>query len=571
MGRKDFQKGMEAGAKPFEEKFKQQADAINRVSDRIESGINKIDGVVEVVIDELSSIQKKELYDLNTQFDIKKMEDFEKELLLACLYTLAGDNANENQQAYIRSVQKYLNIKNPQTKIDLSGIENIETIASQKAIYQTISELLFLQKENNSFYNEYSDFFEYFSVNRKDRDVLYENIIQIHKAAGAQGLCEKYGYVPSKKTRDASLGNIELEKLEVKEAITVKEGEEIIFSEKEVYLYADINCEGFISFDQCIIIYGGKINGLIKLNEKGSVKMTYCSVISRGRGSSRFITNTNNEDDSIDRNHNVNKDILYPVFTAENTYFYNCNDFINNVQVHLSDCVIKSRTDLLFSAAIHGKNNSVMNQCFIEYTGEKHEKQDKNNSKGMFSVLGSTLNTIAGDASTGGFLLSDIKTFRNCTFKNVSRCIKNTNEIINCSFIQCSVIFCGYEQKKEKSPSADLIIESSNFIKCEDVFGDNTKTKKETGILSKIVGDGVLDISNSQFIDCSNTLFKNEGREIQIDNGYIKAKNNWISSKNNEQESKTEKGESIGIDEEEMDAGFPGLSFDRIRLYTIPD
>ena len=29
--KKDFQKGMEAGAKSFEDKFKQQADAINSV------------------------------------------------------------------------------------------------------------------------------------------------------------------------------------------------------------------------------------------------------------------------------------------------------------------------------------------------------------------------------------------------------------------------------------------------------------------------------------------------------------------------------------------------------------
>jgi hypothetical protein len=59
MGRKDFQKGMEEGTKPFEEKFEQQADAINRVSNKIEDGIKKIDGVVEEVIDGLSSIEKK--------------------------------------------------------------------------------------------------------------------------------------------------------------------------------------------------------------------------------------------------------------------------------------------------------------------------------------------------------------------------------------------------------------------------------------------------------------------------------------------------------------------------------
>ena len=31
MGKKDFKRGLEAGAKPFEEKFKQVSDAVERV------------------------------------------------------------------------------------------------------------------------------------------------------------------------------------------------------------------------------------------------------------------------------------------------------------------------------------------------------------------------------------------------------------------------------------------------------------------------------------------------------------------------------------------------------------
>jgi WD40 repeat protein len=195
MGRKDFQKGMEAGAKPFEKKFKRQAEAIDRVSNKIEAGIKKIDGVVEEVIDGLSSIEKKQLYDLNTQFDINKMEDYEKELLLAILFTLAEKTANENQQAYIRSVKKYLNITNPQTQIDICAIENIENLITQKTMFQTFSEFLFLKNESDSFFKEYADFFDNFSVKQKDRAAIFNNIIQIYNATGAQGICEKYGYV----------------------------------------------------------------------------------------------------------------------------------------------------------------------------------------------------------------------------------------------------------------------------------------------------------------------------------------------------------------------------------------
>ena len=37
MPRKSFEAGMEAGARPFEEKFQKQAEAIERVGSRIDS------------------------------------------------------------------------------------------------------------------------------------------------------------------------------------------------------------------------------------------------------------------------------------------------------------------------------------------------------------------------------------------------------------------------------------------------------------------------------------------------------------------------------------------------------
>jgi hypothetical protein len=56
MGMKDFLKGIKAGAKPFEDKFKRQADAIDRVSGNLEEGIKGVKNVVDEVIDGLTSI-----------------------------------------------------------------------------------------------------------------------------------------------------------------------------------------------------------------------------------------------------------------------------------------------------------------------------------------------------------------------------------------------------------------------------------------------------------------------------------------------------------------------------------
>ena len=42
MPRKSFEAGMEVGAKPFEEKFRKQADAIEKVGSRIDSRLESV-------------------------------------------------------------------------------------------------------------------------------------------------------------------------------------------------------------------------------------------------------------------------------------------------------------------------------------------------------------------------------------------------------------------------------------------------------------------------------------------------------------------------------------------------
>lgn len=198
MSRKDFQKGMEAGARPFEEKFAKQSEEFKKTSDSINKKLDGLNRVTDVIISELNGMQKKELYDLNTVVDIGKLGGDEKELLMAVLYTLANmtDYVTEGQQAFIRSVKSYLGIKEVQTNVDLSCIENIESINDQKAILQTVMEFLFIENQNHDYMDEYSDVMEYFSVNNKTIKQIQNCINQIFNATGIQGLIEMYGYVP---------------------------------------------------------------------------------------------------------------------------------------------------------------------------------------------------------------------------------------------------------------------------------------------------------------------------------------------------------------------------------------
>lgn len=169
MARKDFNKGMEAGAKPFKEKFKKQEEAFKNSTSEINRKIDGINDVTDEIIKDLNSIEKKRLYDLNTIVDISELGNDEKELLIAVLYTLADmtDYVTAYQQLFLRSVKKYLKAKTVQTLTSLSVIENVENINDQKAILQTVMEFLFLENANNDYLDEYEDIFDYFSVNKK--------------------------------------------------------------------------------------------------------------------------------------------------------------------------------------------------------------------------------------------------------------------------------------------------------------------------------------------------------------------------------------------------------------------
>lgn len=198
MSKKDFNKGMEAGAKPFEEKFENLSKETNKIGEKLNEKLDSLGDVMDIVLDDLSDIQKKELYNLNTPYDLKEdLDDDEKEILSALLIKLSENTKNnEYQRKFIRSVNNYIGITTPQTGLDISCIENIENINSQKIILQAVMEYMYLESCNFDFLNVYEEIFEHFSVNRKGIREIKEHIEAIYRATGEEGIAEKYGFVP---------------------------------------------------------------------------------------------------------------------------------------------------------------------------------------------------------------------------------------------------------------------------------------------------------------------------------------------------------------------------------------
>lgn len=198
MSKKDFNQGMEAGAKPFEAKFEKISKDTRKIGENINKKLDGLGEVMDAVIDDLSDIQKKELYNLNTPFDLNEdLDDDEKEILAALLMKLSEMAENNTyQKQFIRSVNNYIGIISPQIGLDISCIENIENINSQKIILQAMMEYLYLECHNFDFLEEFEDIFENFSVNKKGIREIQGYIESVYHAVGAEGIAEKYGYVP---------------------------------------------------------------------------------------------------------------------------------------------------------------------------------------------------------------------------------------------------------------------------------------------------------------------------------------------------------------------------------------
>lgn len=202
---KKYKKGMADAAKSYTEFGKKQEDALNFILEEVRQGrksleeaVQALNGNLDGLYEHLKSKEKAHLYTVYAPFDIKKLGEQERLFLVGALYRLTIDKTpNDNQQNYLRAVQKYLDIKEPPFGVDPMAIENIEDIPTQKAIFQTVLE--FLRLQDGDCYDEtdlQNDFLDCFSINAKNRQAIFEHVELLYNATGAKGLTEKYGYVP---------------------------------------------------------------------------------------------------------------------------------------------------------------------------------------------------------------------------------------------------------------------------------------------------------------------------------------------------------------------------------------
>ena len=202
---KKYKEGMKAGAAPFEKILEDQSKQTKESMDAINANVDSIHELVDVVFDDLVAQEKKRVYNLDTDYDILTLDQDEREFAIALLYTLSQlmDETTEKQRQYLLNIQRYLNIRTPQIQIEVSSIENIENLKTQKMLYRIVTEYLFLAQENFEYAENFKYIFDYFSINKQSKNSIRGNIENIYKAVGADGLIEFYGYLSEDTTTDS--------------------------------------------------------------------------------------------------------------------------------------------------------------------------------------------------------------------------------------------------------------------------------------------------------------------------------------------------------------------------------
>ena len=203
---KKYKEGMKAGAAPFEKILEDQSKQTKESMDAINANVDSIHSVVDVVLDDLVAQEKQRVYNLDTDYDILTLDQDEREFAIAMLYTLSQlmDETTEKQKYYLLNIQRYLNIRNPQVQIEVSSIENIENLKTQRMLYRIVTEYLFLAQENFEYVENFDYIFDYFSINKQSKNSIRGNIENIYKAVGADGLIEFYGYLSVDATTDSA-------------------------------------------------------------------------------------------------------------------------------------------------------------------------------------------------------------------------------------------------------------------------------------------------------------------------------------------------------------------------------
>lgn len=210
--KKMYKRGLADAMQAYKGFSEKQQAALEKLRQDVASGNQKLEDALTGLGDDLNGIyqylnsrEKAALYRLESSMDLKDLDVPEQQLLLAVLYQLAddeGDKLTDHQRAFIRSVQRYLGVTNPQTSANLTAVGEIDSLDVQKTFLRVVLEFFYLQ-DGEELTEEQEDFLGNFSVNKKQAGIIENSVSRLYNIMGAEGLAEKYGFMPEEEPESA--------------------------------------------------------------------------------------------------------------------------------------------------------------------------------------------------------------------------------------------------------------------------------------------------------------------------------------------------------------------------------
>lgn len=469
MSKKDFKEGMIAGAKPFEDKFREvQNAAIASLQKLASEEANKVGELIDIA-EEHEYLLK---YDWKKEFQLESLA--EKSILAGFLMyaidEVATEEPTETQRGFLNSIYKFLNLNISgllSKKIDISHLSNNNDVAFQKLLYLLTCMYFYLENENFEFEKNNPDVFNYFSVSPRDRKDIQGLINERGKYFDLDSLFapieEEVAEIEVPMEEDDAVGCNLPDGLEEKcfdELYMVKKDCEDVICDKIINIQSNFHVDGKLTFKNCKI--NTQESCQINVTDFGILEFDNCE-FSELRRTENYLINSKGK---VHFNH---------------CSIYNCwklvksngcfDDDSNDIEI--SKSIIKF--DEKFSK-VDGEFLCIDNTLFMGQLLFLCESKVEGfiNSNGDLIDLGNNANIFSG-----------IKTCSKTTFFNCRQIFENQSnfDVVESSFNSCTNVF-NYTQ--------DIVVVESLFSNCSRIF--------------EFILPSENKIEKCKFLDCENQI-----------------------------------------------------------------
>lgn len=473
MSVKDYKEGMIAGAKPFEEKFREIQNAniaaLQKLGCKNSNSIGELIDIAEEH-DNLLNYEWKKNYELTSLAEKAIFLGF----LKFCIRVIEGsDIPVDGQKLFFNNLCKTFQIDPFQIKeIEITKLKNNEDVSFQNLLYMTLCNYFYIANENFKFEKKYDEeIFQYFRVSRNDRNEIHELIEWTNTHLSLESL---FDYEKEQNTILEELENVvgctsldNLEDFTIQELLFVKSGDEQIICNKKLKFEASIKVSGKVLLKNCYIDYGITDNE-ISVDKDGELLFENCSF-------------TNNSD--------IEK---FFIKSEGKLSFSNC--IFSNCWALTSATV----TELVNSTVIYNehfkskKKFSRENACIHLFSGKLNIK-DSNIIRASVVKMFITDYPEPFDCS----VFEDIVNCENTVFKRCIKPAKSFANVVNSKFYNCkNILTVGYSSDKYS-------IQNSEFSECESILNISYRSVDYL-------------IENCKFYNCLNCIIEMEGSNLYI-------------------------------------------------------